>query len=240
MIETLNFRGIQVPIHCFTEAEAAQVRQAPNGGNMMPGWVEFWEQCFAPGDEVIDFGAHVGIFSVIFLLLGARVHAVEGCMESALMLMETLNPWRGGGDGRQVIIHPYAVSDYLSIECGQFNDCRDHKDQVVRFVKWDDEEITQLMQPTFVKMDIEGAETIALSHMKRLLEEDRPIWQIEYHKGLTVDYGQGFKTPEQGGFDFSTFSRLGYRIFNEELKPVPEVTEAGNYFFVPEEAEVEP
>jgi FkbM family methyltransferase len=70
--------------HRLRDAVAAQVRPETEFERSLIDWVVRWDEygvCgrrFAPGDVVLDVGAHIGVFSVLVHLLGSRaIHAFE-------------------------------------------------------------------------------------------------------------------------------------------------------------------
>ena len=71
--------------------------------------------------------------------------------------------------------------------------------------------------PKFVKIDIEGNESLALLEMKNVIENIRPIWQIGYHhpgKVINNEEFPKFIKTEDGGFDFQRFEELDYIVYN--------------------------
>jgi FkbM family methyltransferase len=198
--------------------------------------IKIWKQCFQPGDTVLDVGAYIGVMSIHFAILGGIVHAFEGSPRNYTRLKKICKPLR------QITIHPVALHQ-VNQKCNtQFNDCigRLHPVQEIQYVIYDEYAANRHLTPSFVKMDIEGMETIALYGMTKLIDEVRPIWQIEYHPNLPFKYEQypGFVTPKDGGFDLQhEFSKRDYLIKSEEWKPIKnlDTTRRNNYFFVPNE-----
>ncbi len=85
-----------------------------------------------------------------------------------------------------------------------------------------------MRDPRFVKMDIEGMESVALLGMEKLIHAVRPVWQIEYHPGIGA-----FIPAGNGGFDFTQFSQAGYRIFDQDFNRVEKMAAPMNYFLLP-------
>lgn len=193
-----------------------------------------WRKLIRPGDKVFDIGAYVGLISIHFAELGAEVHAFEGSERNISRLEKLVRPFPN------IKIHGVALSDESTERVARFNDCvdREHPPQRVRFVRYDDYAAeAELPNPNFVKMDIEGMETVALKCMSELIWEIRPRWQIEFHGGISFKYEgyPGYIPPEKGGFDFSDFERAGYRMLNSSGKRIKlrEMECFENYFFVP-------
>jgi hypothetical protein len=65
-----------------------------------------------------------------------------------------------------------------------------------------------LPDPVFVKMNIEGMETLALKKMTHIIRNVKPVFQIELHNSPEfrnlgyADY-PGFLRVSEGGFDFN-------------------------------------
>jgi len=195
-----------------------------------------WRKFIRPGDIVLDIGAYIGLISLHFALLGASVHALEGSprnLPRLNRLVKTFPEYR-------IRTHGVAVSDKNETINTRFNDClgREHPTQEVQYVVYDEYAAANgVPDPSFIKIDIEGMETIALKGMSRLIHEVRPVWQIECHKGLPFHYEgyAGYVSTEMGGFDFQEFERAGYLIYNKERKKVNfrNMVCFENYFFVP-------
>jgi len=231
---TLILRGksVQIDESLLTAHEAAQFSQFPNGGVVEPWFIPFWESSFKPGDTVLDIGANVGIISIGLALLGGVVHAIEGSPRNAERLQKICKPLR------QISVHPVALDASPRKAKTRFNDCigAEHPEQDVSYEQYDAyAKRVGIADPAFVKMDIEGMETVALHGMKDLVERVRPVWQIEYHPSLPYRYDgyPGFVPVKDGGFSFDTFTKHGYRILNQDLAPVDAVSGDGNYFFLP-------
>lgn len=199
-------------------------------------YMDQWKLFFEPGDYVLDIGAYIGIISIHLAFLGAVVYAFEGAPSNHDRLESICKPLR------QIIIHRKAVSNKNYDVKTRFNDCigREHKEQNIQYVVYDEyAKQHSLNDPKFVKIDIEGMESIALLGMSNLIENVRPIWQIEWHKGTPFKYSDfpGFVSVEEGGFDFEKFGKLDYEIFDINLKSIKleDFELYGNYFFIPKE-----
>lgn len=197
---------------------------------------DMWRKFVKPGKVVLDIGAYVGLISLHFASLGASVHAFEGSPRNVPRLKSLVESF----PEYEILVHGVALSDERAEKNSRFNDCvdRDHPVQSVSYMVYDEyAALVGIPDPSFVKMDIEGMETLALKGMSRLIHEVRPVWQIECHKGLPFKYDgyPGYVPTEEGGFDFQEFERAGYMIYDEGRRK----TDIGhmacfkNYFFVP-------
>lgn len=220
----LNFEGIQFPIsEPLSPGEENSIRLFPTGGVVRPGWVALWRSFFEPGDTVLDIGANIGVMSIAFALLGGMVHAIEGSARHVCRLRRICAPLRS------ITVHPVAVSDETRTELGLLDDCAGQMPvQEIHFVAYDDYARENIPDPRFVKIDIEGMESLALLRMRNLIHNVRPKWQIEYHPSMG-----GFVKLDDDGFDFLEFVRADYRIFDQDMNPVPEMTQDMNYFLLP-------
>jgi len=185
------------------------------------------------GDVVYDMGAYIGTFSLPMAIEGMEVYAFEGFPDNATRLRKNCKPYEN------IKVHEVALSNEDRVVTTKFNDCTDLEPQEreITYVIFDEYmEKEDLPHPTFVKMDIEGMETVALFGMKKLLEDIRPVWQIGYHSDLDIKFKDypGFLTVEEGGFDFSSFVKLNYVILCEG-RSVNTFTHFGEYVCIPKE-----
>jgi FkbM family methyltransferase len=142
-----------------------------------------------PGDCVIDIGANVGYFSILGSMLtgpNGIVHAFEASPDTAEQLkVATQNP------NRNIKIHPVAVSDHhgqIEFSCGPINrtgissirslGTKEAKRISVPCVPLD-EYFNDLASIKLIKIDVEGAELLALRGMKQLLQRARPYVVLE-------------------------------------------------------------
>lgn len=193
-----------------------------------------WGKCFDPGDTVYDIGAHIGTTSIPLAILGGIVHAFEGSPLCYSRLEENCAPLRA------IKVHKVALHE-LNKTCNtRFNDCigTKHPVQYIKYVKLDDYVLeNNVKDPDFIKMDIEGMESIVLKTLGRFIEEVKPIWQIEMHEHTSYRYSEypGFVPKELGGFDFNTFKKNNYRIFTINGEEVVSLHgSAINYIVCPE------
>jgi len=187
-----------------------------------------------PESVVYDIGAYIGTFSIPFALEGMKVHSFEGFPDNCKRLKENCSPYQN------IEVYQIAVHNKTETIITKFNDCttKEAEEREINYVIFDDFiKENNIEHPDLLKIDIEGMETLALFGMTRLLEEIRPIWQVGYHAGLDIKYDgyPGFVKPEDGGFDFNTFTELGYYIYNEHNSRVSQFQNFGEYICVPKE-----
>lgn len=145
-----------------------------------------------PGWTAVDVGAHLGFFTLLLAHLAGEtghVFAFEAHPENARWLRENMIL---NGLINQVTIENLAVSDGrqtvvrlnapLHYTC-EWSIVRDSP--VHRFLKIPaislDQYFAQGPQVDFIKIDIEGAEYLALQGMRFLLNRDRPVCLVELH-----------------------------------------------------------
>ncbi len=177
-----------------------------------------------PGHTVYDIGAHIGKMSRYFCELGVKeVHAFEPSKKNMEDAKKNLR------DKSNVVFHGVALNS-LTYDClTRFKDCRDpfgdpfDQEQEITYVnleKYAQEK--NLALPDFIKMDIEGMESIVLDTCRFLFSGPRPIFYVEIHaKDRNLDV-QTYKDnphwlwPDQGGFDFNDLKKYNYCIIKED------------------------
>lgn len=161
------------------------------------------EDFVQPGKVVYDVGANIGFFSV---LLGQKVGASGKvyCFEPSPNLVDRLTTnLELNATASQFLVVTKAVSDKTGQE--EFLVSHTHPQQqtlagldvpevdyqekaTVETVSLDDFAYEQTnLPPDVIKMDIEGAESIAIHGMKRVLSEAAPILLIEIHDQTAAD-----------------------------------------------------
>lgn len=188
------------------------------------------------GDVVYDIGAHVGEMSRMFADKGAHVYAFEPSKNNMPRLLGNV------GDNKNVTVFNVALGE-KNYDCvTQFKDCstdyidetgrKQDTEQEISYVNLQDfMALNKLPNPHFIKMDIEGMESVVMNSMTFLLEGARPIFYIEIHakpRNLDIqDYEDNphWKWPDQGGFDFDTFKNYHYA----KVDPVSTTIEEGSF-----------
>tara|TARA_R110000851_G_scaffold18238_5_gene57455 strand:- start:34 stop:774 length:741 start_codon:yes stop_codon:yes gene_type:complete len=186
------------------------------------------------GDVVYDIGAYIGTVSIPYALEGMRVYSFEGFPDNYVRLKKNCEPYDN------IDVHLMAVSNENRTVETRFNDCSDQEPQA-REINYRifDEYVSEksIPEPKFVKLDIEGMESLALFGMTNLVENVRPIWQIGYHEGTDISYEDypGFVSKEDGGFDFDRLGELDYVIYDAASFQQTKMDLWGEYFCIPGE-----
>jgi len=171
-----------------------------------------------PGDVVWDIGAYIGSFAIPFAIEGMDVHAFEGFPGNFERLRINCIPYEN--------INTYlcALSNENGKVTSKFGDCTNVEQaptEIEYFICDEYVKKHNIPPPKLIKMDIEGMESLALLGMSNILKNVRPIWQIGFHHpgdilvenpDQKIEGYPGFVTPEEGGFDFETFEKLGYYV----------------------------
>ncbi|MFW6195256.1 MAG: FkbM family methyltransferase [Chloroflexota bacterium] len=163
-------------------------------GRPDPDDLAFIEQWVRPGDSVVDGGSNIGYYTVRMAeLVGAagHVHAVEADERNAARTMEQVEI---NGASDTVTIHQVALGDH---EGETFLDGSDAIARLARPEKFVGRPVSlrtldALFANTplrFVKLDLEGAEGMALTGASGMLAAaNPPVWQLEMNNRLR-DYG---------------------------------------------------
>jgi FkbM family methyltransferase len=185
-----------------------------------------YKEYISPNSICYDIGAHIGEISVQMKNSGAEVYAFEPSPNNFPILKS--NCEHLGIKCYDVALHE---SEY---ECfTPFKDCKtDYKENgvtmdTVQYIKYVNLEnfirSNDIPMPTFIKLDVEGMESIVLKTFKFLFENARPIMYIEIHAQPKSMSNQNYpdnphwKWPEDGGFDFNELKALNYRILDPEM-----------------------
>ena len=176
------------------------------------------------GDTVVDLGANIGYFTLILAkLVGptGKVFAFEPDPRNLTLLKKNIEY----NNYKNVIIVPKAVSN-VNDKCtlyvgqktfGQNKIYKPKKTRTQKFVPTDSETIrlddffkanNLLDKISFIKMDIEGAEVLALSGMKKILKLNKNIKiftevEISYLEDAGSSYDQFIDLLTENNFTLS-------------------------------------
>lgn len=230
-----NYWGIRYPINgVIRRGKQINVSEYEviKNSKVIDCFPEIWRQLYEPGDTVLDVGAYIGLISVGMALCGGIVHAFEPSPRNFPRLQKVVKPLE-----RQIHLHNVALgnSNKTTIEEGfkfvgnSSIDCVPMEGKFeFHWTTYDEYAAKEkINDPAFVKMDIEGNESVALVGMENLIKKIRPCWQIEYHAWN--------QTPvEQGGFDFSTFNEYDYVFCDEKFNRI-QLFKPGQIFAIPKD-----
>jgi FkbM family methyltransferase len=174
----------------------------------------------SPGDQVADIGAHYGFFSLLAAkLIGSngRVEAFEASANTYTILRQNLEAAPQANAHHLAISHscgtldfyefPTLYTEYNTLQPEQFAEQKwfvKHPPVVhtVSAKTLDDFCEEQIFQPTFIKIDVEGAEDKVIAGMSRLLAKHHPIIVMEYLVGARFNqaHQQAAQQLKQWGF----------------------------------------
>jgi FkbM family methyltransferase len=179
------------------------------------------------GTVVYDIGAHIGELSILAAQLNAKIiYSFEPSDFNINELINNTNMYKN------IFIHKVALND-KSYECNtRFKDCADNRlpisldtKQDIKYVILEEYiKINQLELPDFIKLDIEGMESIVLKTFEFLFKEKRPIIYTEIHAAQRGNLIQNYednphwKWVDEGGFDFNLLKKFNYTILNSAGK----------------------
>lgn len=173
-------------------------------------------------DIVYDIGAHVGGMSNLFIEKGAKkVYAFEPSkLNFALLETNTKN--------KNIVCYNIGFNDSEYSCITKFKDCREDlvrdSEQEISYKRLDsfvDEAGLEL--PDFIKIDIEGMESIIFKTFDFLLREKRPVIFTEFHVPHLGDKNQDYndnphwRMPDEGGYDFNELKRHDYCFIDKSL-----------------------
>jgi FkbM family methyltransferase len=189
--------------------------------------IEFYcyDKFVKKGDVVYDIGAHEGEMSINFLSRGVKtVYAFEPSQLNLPKLKENTARY----DSIKICDVALHEKEYSCVT--RFRDCKRgaplDQEQNINYVILENYiNKNNLELPNFIKMDIEGMESIVLKGFDFLFLEKRPIIFVEIH-AAPKDEKQNYVDnphwiwPEDGGFDFNTLKKYNYCYINENAEIV--------------------
>jgi len=202
-----------------------------------------YQKLIKKDDICYDIGSYIGTHSIAFAISGGIVHAFEGSPKN-------YDRCEAHCQNFNIITHKVALHE-IEKDCKtRFNDCNwddcgnipyseAAPEQQIKYVileKFCEE--NNIPWPNFIKMDIEGMETLVLKgfSLNKILSK-KPNIYIEKHIGDPTRYSDypSCVSIAEGGFDFNIIRDLwGYNVYkwnnnnlnlikeSIDLNPVPE------------------
>lgn len=185
----------------------------------------YYKQYISENSIAYDIGAHIGEISIQLKNAGADVYAFEPSPNNFPILKSNCE---------NIGIKCFDIAFHeKSYECfTPFKDCKtDYKENgvttdTVQYIKYCNlhEFINNnnIPFPNFIKIDIEGMESIVLNTFTFLFESVRPIIYVEIHAAPRGNIIQNYpdnphwKWPEEGGFNFNDLKKFNYSIIDPE------------------------
>lgn len=153
-----------------------------------------------PTDIVYDIGAHTGWMSEYFCQISKHVYAFEPVNDFFKKLQENTAEFNN-----ITYLNTAIGNDNYSIE---IPDCHWHSRQTFYYKNL--EYLIQsekLETPSFIKLDIEGDESIILKSWGKIFSFN-PIIFVELHNIST----NNFKSNNNGGFDWNSLKEFNYSV----------------------------
>lgn len=162
-------------------------------GEFDPNVFEPFRAVLRPGDTFIDVGANVGYYSMLALdivLASGRVHVFEVDERALRCLRKT----KQSEHLDNLTIHAAAVGDrdgtahfFQEKDSGHSHlteACAGRQVKIMTLDSWSTE--AKPMNISAIKVDIEGAEILALRGARRLIEQHRPVVVCEVWNGESI------------------------------------------------------
>ena len=169
-------------------------------GHYEPEAQSFLESHVGAGDVVYDLGAHVGFFSICAGRLGAKVYAFEPLARNAARIRRQADM-----NGLPIEVVEAAVWDSdggVHLEDGDSDsEWRAAEGGAVASIRLDDF-ASHHDPPTFVKIDVEGAEGRVLRGAEAMIRRYRPTILCEVHgdelRGEVLGLLEGYEFENVG------------------------------------------
>ena len=206
--KVINYHGLE--FICFADSHSSSAVVYFNG---LPDFAEmqFMKAYLKPGDAYLDIGANIGTYSLFAVSLVGNSGSIDA-FEAAPKTADKLKKQITHNQLDQIRLHRVAVSDKNGdiIFEATTDDCTAHiaLDQSdkgnlekIKTVRLDDH-LNPAIDYAMGKMDIEGAEILALKGATKMLAKaNPPIWQLElagysnrygYRSDQVLDYLKSF------------------------------------------------
>lgn len=217
-------------------------------GNVYVGLMEFEDMAFVlhlmrEGDQFLDVGANVGVYSILAASRGARVLAVEPVPDTYEQLLDNihLNRFQERIEARRVGVGKGAGELRFSIGSGPTNHvltAGESTDHSVTVAVDTLDAIAAGSAPTMLKIDVEGFEANVIAGAARLLNEPSLQAVLIELNGLGARYG--FNDDDiHNELLTAGFSPASYEPFARRLTPLDGHRTSGNTLYVRPSAALE-
>lgn len=187
-----------------------------------------YSRFLSPGDTVIDVGAYLGRHSKAFSKLvgpSGQVYCFEALLETFVRLaIDTMelpnttlvNLALGDSRGMREFIHAVGMPEESGLKKRFIYNAPDQTVPVASRVWCEtlDHFCGEMVNPRYIKIDVEGAELNVLKGGENLIQRSRPIVSVEW--GLPT-----YKAYDQTPLDLWDWcDRHGYRIYDINLRKI--------------------
>lgn len=183
---------------------------------------DLYKKYIKAGTVAYDIGAHIGVIAIQMKIAGADVYAFEPSPNNFSDLKRNC-------ENLDIKCFDIALHE-KSYDCEtRFKDCKtDYYDlngkkmDSIQYIKYrileDFIKENHLPMPNFIKLDIEGMESLVLKTFDFLFESIKPTIYVEIHAQSKELDNQNYINnphwiwPEDGGFDFNCLKNLNYKV----------------------------
>lgn len=233
----ISVSGQNIPLLVSPDAQLKYLK--PGLGSFDTDLIDIAEKYLDPYSNVWDIGANVGVFTFAAASIACEgtVVSVEADIWLANLLRKTASFEKYSTN--RICVIPVAISNTNSVASflvaargrasnsleasvgfrSQMGGIREK--QFVPSLTMDTL-LESFPIPDFIKIDIEGAEYMAIQGATKIVEKVRPIFYIEVGSEVSHKISEVFRQAK-------------YCIFNFKGEPLSEAESAFNVFFVPEE-----
>lgn len=217
--------------------------------------LEVFRQHLKPGMTFVDLGANIGFYTILARSIigdGGRVYSFEPFPRNAELIRASIreNGFENvtlvqaavsdSNESATFYLSPDASSEHSLLDLGfrytKPQAALDERSIIVDVVSLDNYFVTEIHSTKidFVKMDIEGSESRALTGMRKILENNKKMilmvefWPNGFRKDSKDPY-DFLETLASDGFDIQFIDSLNSRVYSvdpEEMKRVELAREA--------------
>ena len=217
----VNCRNLLVPFYdCNTDSGIDRAIRSKFTLNQIIKERGLYEDLIKVSDVCYDVGAFVGTHSILFSLLGGIVYSFEPASLNYSRLIMNCDPFRS----IKTFDIAFHEKEYNILT--KFKDCNTagHNMDKEQFIKYRifDKFIAEnkIPAPDFLKIDIEGMETILLKTLKSILGNNKTKIYIELHPKSreTMNINSYSDNPnwlftDEGGYDFNELKEYNYKYY---------------------------
>lgn len=215
----VNYNTIMVPFYDVNTNSGID-NAIRHNMSLFPEGIIF--ELIRPRDIVYDIGAYTGTHSILFALMGCEVYSFEPSPFNYPRCVKNCLPFR------QIHVFDVAFHEKEYEISTQFKDCNNFypdnndREQFIKYHRFDNFiEQNKLPLPDFIKMDVEGMETILFKTFDLLLSQNKTIIYVERHKKLkngsdlqNYPDNPNWLFVEEGGYDFNELKKYNCEFYN--------------------------
>lgn len=158
-----------------------------------------------PGVKFLDAGAHFGYYSLLAAHLGAECVSIEAAPDTLEILLQNTKDKKNirtigkalSDDAKPLTFYQFkgSFSEYNTLNKSTFEHAPWHANSgmissTVESITLDHLVLTEKFSPDFIKLDIEGAEDLAIKGGMNFLSRHAPQILLEWNAGTTGDTHQ--------------------------------------------------